>query len=393
MEKLELIKTIKELENIKGTGTQLISLYIPGKFPASELNKWLTEEYSEAGNIKSKGTRKNVQAAISKILNYLKHIDYRIPENGLVIFCGNVSGHESISDIKMWVVEPPFPVPRIYKCDDKFYLEPLKENLFSQDFYIVAVMDGDECTIAKVIGKRIEIVSRIKSLAGPKHHKGGQSARRFQRIHEIEVHEYHKSIADVINKIVQENYKNIKGILIGGPGPHKEEFINKDLLNHMAREKLIGVVDCSYVDEYGVREAIEKGKNILKESELIKEKELINKFKEEIIKDGLVCYGLKETLEALYYGKVDTLLISEDFKLIKYKYKCEKCGKEIETFEAGKMCCNQPMKKISEEDVTEKLLEIALSQGTKVEIISTETPEGVEFKEGFGGIGGFLRYK
>ncbi|MBI2005524.1 MAG: hypothetical protein HYS80_02055, partial [Candidatus Aenigmarchaeota archaeon] len=30
--------------------------------------------------------------------------------------------------------------------------------------------------------------------------------------------------------------------------------------------------------------------------------------------------------------------------------------------------------------------------GTKVEIVSTDTPEGMQFKQ-LGGIGGFLRYK
>ncbi len=160
-EQLKLLKLIRELEQIKGTGTQLISLYIPGKYPASELTSWLTTEHSQAANIKSKGTRKNVQSAISKIMHYLKTIDYRIPENGLVIFCGNVSGHESISDIKMWVVEPPFPVPKIYRCDSTFYLEPLKEAVYTQDFYVVLVMDGDEATIATVKGKKIDIVARI----------------------------------------------------------------------------------------------------------------------------------------------------------------------------------------------------------------------------------------
>ncbi len=216
-------------------------------------------------------------------------------------------------------------------------------------------------------------------------------------MHEIEVHEYHKVVADKLNQLVSENYKNIKGVIIGGPGPHKETFVNKDLLNHLVREKLIGVVDCSYTDEYGIREAIDKARDLLKESELVREINLIEKFKEEIVKDGLVCYGVEDTLEALQEGKVDTLLISEDFKLYKCKYSCSSCGRELEIFcsedEDPPICCGKPMNLVDKKDVTDKLLDLAIEYGSKVEMISTETPEGAQFKTGFGGIGAFLRYK
>jgi peptide chain release factor subunit 1 len=46
-----------------------------------------------------------------------------------------------------------------------------------------------------------------------------------------------------------------------------------------------------------------------------------------------------------------------------------------------------------EQDIIEELAELAESTSTQVEVISTETPEGEQFLNGFGGIGGILRYK
>jgi len=47
----------------------------------------------------------------------------------------------------------------------------------------------------------------------------------------------------------------------------------------------------------------------------------------------------------------------------------------------------------SEVPLIDDLDELARENGIPVEIISTNTSEGVQFLNGFGGIGAFLRYK
>ena len=49
-----LRKQLRVLEQFRGSGTELISVYIPSGSPIHEMNSKLREEMSQASNIKSK---------------------------------------------------------------------------------------------------------------------------------------------------------------------------------------------------------------------------------------------------------------------------------------------------------------------------------------------------
>ena len=87
----KLKKIIKELDNLRGRHTELVSLYVPAGFSLHEINGMLSQEISLTQNVKSKTVRKNVISALTKIVQHLK-LYKKTPENGLVVFCGNVSG-------------------------------------------------------------------------------------------------------------------------------------------------------------------------------------------------------------------------------------------------------------------------------------------------------------
>ena len=115
-------KKIEELKSYKGTGTQLVSVYIPANYPIPEISSKIREEINQASNIKSKQTRTNVIGALERILNALKHFK-KTPPNGLVIFAGNVADDPSKTDIKTIVLEPPYKLSQsVYRCDSKFFL-------------------------------------------------------------------------------------------------------------------------------------------------------------------------------------------------------------------------------------------------------------------------------
>ncbi len=402
MEDIKLKRLLRELESIRGTGTQLISLYIPPGYPRGELASLLTDEYGKAGNIKDKWTRKNVQAALQKIMAYLKTIDYRIPETGLVIFCGNISPQQGESDIRLYAVVPPLPVPKIYRCDSTFFLEPLKEMVKPTEYYAILVLDGKEATLALIKGNTYDIVARVRSLAPGKHRAGGQSARRFERLREIAEHEYYKKIAEIMKKELEDKLDKLKGIVIGGPGPTKNEFLNKDYLDRRLREKIIGVVDTGYTDEYGIREAMDNAKEILKDAEIMKQREAVKRFISEAVKGGLADYGLTRIYQDLLEGKVETLLVIEGAEAWKGRYVCPRCGAEKivlaakrETLEKNPpICsCGAKMELVEVTDAVEELIQLAEQTGAEVMMISPETEEGQQLLKGFGGFAALLRYR
>ncbi|MBI4814485.1 MAG: peptide chain release factor 1, partial [Methanobacterium sp.] len=83
----EVKRTLKELSDKKGRGTELVSVYIPPNKQISDVVKHMREELSQSANIKSKQTKKNVQSAIEVIMQRMRLFP-KPPERGLVLFVG-----------------------------------------------------------------------------------------------------------------------------------------------------------------------------------------------------------------------------------------------------------------------------------------------------------------
>ncbi len=385
---------LAELAKIHGSGTELISLYIPPKYPIGEVAARLRSEYSQASNIKSKQTRNNVLGALERILNFLKHFNAP-PETGIAIFAGNVSKNPGESDIKLYYLVPPDPISvQLYRCDSEFFLEPLLVFTKPKEVYGLVAIDGKDATIAVLEGKNVRIVRHIHSTAPSKTHKGGQSARRYQRLVEEGKEEYYKRVGEAMDQIFL-NLDKFKGAIIGGPGPVKDYFLDGGYFNYQI--KVLGKVDTGYSDEYGIQEMMQKVDEIISEQEAVKEKKIVSMFLERVAKGSLATYGIKEVYEALKNGRVGTLLISDELYLHRLKYTCQKCGKNYETYTYDKdsipKCeCGGKIQINEDHDMIEELENLAESTGASIEFISTETQEGAQFYNGFYGIGAILRY-
>jgi peptide chain release factor subunit 1 len=394
----KLRKLIEELENVRGRHTELVSLYIPAGYNLNEVISMISKEISLTENVKSKTVRKNVIDALTKILQHLR-LYRKTPENGLVIFCGNVSQQEGKSDIKLWAIEPPEPINiKLYWCDQRFELEPLKEIAKEKDVYGLLVLDTQECTIGLLQGKSIRVLKHLESLVPSKTVKGGQSAQRFQRVREGLIHDWYKKIGEICKELFLNSHE-IKGLLVGGPGVSKDHFLSGDFLPTDLKKKILGVVDTCYTSEHGLYELVERGLEFIKESKYAKEKMLLNRFFTELKRESeYVTYGLEPTVRALLMGAVEELLISEDIDVVERKFVCRKCGNEEKRFvkkEVDRVKCSKcggEMECVEEMDIIDALEEVAKEYGTKVSVISRHTREGEQFYN-LCGIGAFLRWK
>lgn len=394
-------KTLNELSEKKGRGTELVSVYIPPDRQISDVVKHMREELSQSANIKSKQTKKNVQSAIEVIMQRMKLFP-RPPERGLVLFVGMIpKGGPGTEKMETYVFEPPEPVQTyIYHCDSQFFLEPLQEILEDKEIYGLAVIDRKEATIAILRGKRVDIVKTLTSGVPGKHKAGGQSQRRFDRLIELAAHEFLKRIGEHVNEAFL-SLEDLKGLIIGGPGHTKEDFINGDYLHHELKQKIITTVDTSYTGDFGIREVIDKSMDVLTEIDIMREKKLVQRFLHELVDDnGLASYGEAEIRQNLQMGAVEILLLSEDIEAKRITYQCPSCGLEEEkTIKTDSVdeetckSCGDRMKPTSSEDIIDELVEMAEEVGSEVEIISTETEEGMQLLRAFGGIAAVLRYR
>jgi peptide chain release factor subunit 1 len=397
-------KKLKKLAEYKGSGTQLISLYLPENVDRSSVMNQLTEEVSQSSNIKSPQTRKAVQGALKRIINFLKQIDFKLPKNGLVVFCGNISTTPGKTDIKLFTLKPVKDLKvKLYWCDSEFHLAPLKEMVVPTEVYALVVLDKREASLALLKGKRYDVLGVFHSQVAGKTRAGGQSAARFERLREEAEHDFYKRVSEKMNATFLPLGDKLKGVIVGGPGATKNYFLNTGLLDHRLKNNIIATIDTSYTDESGIRELVQKSEETLKDTELMRERKVLNEFMGEIGKDGLAAYGPKEVEEALTLGKAKTLLISEGVEWMVYKFRCDRCGEEElkivqepEKFEAGAYRCRKcksPVELLEEIDYADYLLEKAQATGAEVSVISTETNEGEQFLKGFGGVGALLRFK
>jgi peptide chain release factor subunit 1 len=361
----------------------------------------MREELSQSANIKSKQTKKNVQSAIEVIVQRLRLFP-KPPENGLVLFVGMIpKGGPGTEKMETFVFEPPEPIQTYqYHCNSQFFLEPLQHMMDVKEIYGLAVIDRKEATIATLKGKRVDIIKHLTSGVPGKHKAGGQSQRRFDRLIDLAAHEFKKRIGDHMNDAFLP-LEGLEGIIIGGPGHTKEEFLKGDYLQYELHNKVITTVDTSYTGEFGIREVIDKSMNILEEIDVMKEKQLVQKFLKELIHErGLASYGEEEVRKNLEMGAVDTLLISEDLVQTRKSLRCVNCAHDFQVTykdphdQDDIVCskCGDKMKVSEVKDLVDDFVTMAEEVDSHVEIISTETEEGMQLFKAFGGIAAILRY-
>lgn len=363
----EVKKTLKELEDKKGRGTELVSVYIPPEKQISDVAKQMRDELGQSANIKSKQTRKNVQSAIEVIIQRLKLFP-KPPEKGLVMFVGMIpKGGPGTEKMETYVFQPPEAVQTYtYHCDSQFFVEPLKQIIEYKEVYGVVVLDRKESTIATLRGKRIDIIKHLTSGVPGKHKAGGQSQRRFDRVIELAAHEFLKRIGRHVDEAFLPLKDELKGVLIGGPGHTKNDFVDGEYIHYEIHDKIINIVDTSYTGDFGIREVIDESADTLDEMDIMQEKKFMRKFLTGLISEsGLSTYGEKEVRQNLQMGAVETLLISENLKSKRQTYTCPACNTvDVITTRQHqeppeKRCpkCNEVMKITKTQETAEELIE------------------------------------
>lgn len=318
----------------------------------------LRQEYAITDNIKLKRTRSAVQRALSAAMDRLSMLS-KVPENGLVLFCGE---DMNTGDFICIMFSPPEKVPVYYYRTDKyFHTEFLEDMVVESNLIGLVIIERDAATIGLLKGSRLEVLEELEDYIPGKHHRGGQSQRRFDRIIEQMVDNFYKRVAEHAKKWFEPylEQKKLKGILIGGPAYAKHDFLEKNYLDYRLRKLVLPkLIDVAYQGEAGLREMVKKASDILKNIEYVDALEAIEEFKLHLAKDdGLIIYGEEDIRRALEMNAIKILIIDE-----------------------------------SRSDADE-WYELAKKRGAKPVLLSDDVPEGLWVKKTFGGIVGILRYR
>lgn len=164
--------------------------------------------------------------------------------------------------------------------------------------------------------------------------------------------------AEILNFI--KNFSVYK-IIIGGAGFEKENFY--EFLKNKDKEilKICVIENTGNCGVNGIKEIIGRSKHLIKEMNVVKDANFISQLMYEISKDNLYCYSLNDVENALNYGAVDVLLLTNKF-FNEHRKECVKIIKEVK------------------------------NKGGRIHIADSENEAGMQL-EALGGIAGLLRFK
>ena len=402
-------KTLEELSQKSGRGTELITVYIPKGKQLHEIIGALQQEQGTADNIKSDLTRSHVVDSLGKVVQRLK-LYKKTPERGLVIFCGALppeSGGPLGSEVvTAWEIDPPKDLKQyLYRCDDHFHVDILKDMLKDDNLIGFLAIDAKDAGWGLLHGDKIEVLSQTGSGVAGKHRQGGQSAKRFQKLREMELTYYFNRVAETTREYFIDIYP-IKGLVISGPGPTKEDFINGNYLEYRLQNMIINTIDASYSGAEGIREAFSKSADILGDFRMVEEKKLVEDlFREINSHTGKGSYGLQEIIEYLKNNVVETLIITDNTNLHRVEGKCKRCQHTQEeiverplvipkkTEYTSNPCpsCKSMEVEAFEQDIVDYLELLAAKTGTRLEVISGSAEHG-SMLASLGKAGAILRY-
>lgn len=248
------------------------------------------------------------------------------------------------------------------QCDSKFHVDDFIALFEDETKYGFVIIDGHGTLFATLQGNVQTIIQNISVDLPKKHGRGGQSSVRFSRLRIEKRLAYIKKVAEMIaNFFITNSMSNVEGIVLAG---------NADLKNELAplidaRLHVVAAVDTNYGGKNGLNQAIELCGDVLKDVRFSKEKKILQAFLYELnLNTGKYCYGLQATIGCLESGAVETLIVWDSI--------------EIEH---------------EEQPFIDWIAEHYKDYGCRLVFVSNLTSEGTQFVQGFGGVGGILRYK
>jgi peptide chain release factor subunit 1 len=399
----KLRKRIAWLSDKVGRGREFISLFIPSKTPLDEVIAILKKE-SDLTIRESESIKEHLQSVLKIVILHLKQVK-EIPENGLAVFAGAFLSNGSEKEVlNVEEIVPPEPFRSyFYAIGEHFELGPLRDMLRDQKIVGILALDSKKAVFGLLNREHLEVLENISSGISGKSGKGGSSQRRYERERDSSIANFFHRIAEHANTQFIKNKVNI--LIVGGPGPTKNDFLKSEYLHYELNNMLLNIVDTKSVDKKALREIQDKSSETLKNMCGPEEKRIVQNLMTELNKQsGLAIYGFDSVLDALKNGEVQIALVTDSTDIVENVAVCKRCGfsktkiaskKTLiirEMMESPCEKCNGFLFEVREKDIVDVLEDIASQTDASVEVISSVSEEKAMLTA-LGGFAALLRYK
>jgi len=314
---------VRRLAEYRAQRGRAISLYVdldPSVTPtpgdaAARVNALLADGHKDAnGRPQSHEEKEALKRDFERIERYFARDFARDGAHGLAIFCAGLDD--------VWVLlQLPDPVPDEIKVGRDFYVTPLAPLVGRSDGAFVAVVNRERGSLYRLRGGRLEEAADLSEEQPRRHDQGGWSQSRFQRHVDGLAAEHMREVADEIDRRI----RSTRGarLVVVCPEEHRQEF--EELLSQEARQALAGWASAEA--HAGAAELLDAAAPVLERARGQEEAAQLERWREELGRNGRAVGGWGGTLEAASDARVEVLLYGEQTQ--RPAWQCPKCGRAV----------------------------------------------------------------
>ena len=314
---------LRELAGFEAEKGCAISLYLnldPSVAPTAgdahvRLNSLLDEgAKSDGANVRdlSHDQREALRSDFDRIRRYFDQEFSRDGAHGLAVFC------DSLDNI--W---RPLPlteaVPDEIKVDRRLYLAPLVPLVGRGEGALVVVVSRKQGRFYRLRGGRLEELVDLFDEQPRRHDQGGWSQARYQRRVDELAQDHLRAVAEELDRLVRR--RRAAQVVVIATEETWGEF--SELLSQEARSAVAGWTHAEA--HAGSAELLALAAPVLERWREGKEREAIERWKEEAGRNGRAASGWEQTLEAASDGRVELLLFREGSE--REAWRCPACGR------------------------------------------------------------------
>jgi peptide chain release factor subunit 1 len=318
--------TWDELRDLAGFETRkgcAISVYLdldPSTTPtagdaATRLNSLLDEGARGDGANRrdlSHDQRQGLRADLDRIRRYFDAEFSRDGARGLAIFCAGLDN--------VW---RPLPlteaVPDEIKIGHRLYLAPLVPLVGRGEGALVVVVSRELGHIYRLQAGRLEDVADHFDEQPRRHDQGGWSQARFQRHVDELAQEHLRRVAEELDRLVRR-LRGPQVVVVAS------EEAWADFAPLLAQETRNAVAGVAHAEAHAhPSELLELAQPVLERWRADREREVVERWREEAGRSGRATAGWAETLEAASDGRVDVLLFQDGAG--RPARRCPACGR------------------------------------------------------------------
>jgi peptide chain release factor subunit 1 len=312
---------IRRLAEYRAKRGCAISLYVdldPTDSPTprdadARVNALLADGHKDAAARQQTHEEKEaVKKDFERIERYFEQEFERDGAHGLALFCAGLDD--------VWVsLQLADAVPDGIKVEREFYLAPLARLVGRGDGALVAVVNRERGSLYRLRAGRLEQAADLSEEQPRRHDQGGWSQARFQRHIDQLAADHFRQVAEEIDRRVRA----AKGtrLVVACPEEVRAEF--EELLSQQARQALAG--SASVEAHAGPSEVLEAVGPVLERARAQEEAAELERFREELGRDGRAVGGWAGTLEAASDSRVQVLLYAEGAQ--RTVWQCPQCGR------------------------------------------------------------------